>query len=183
MFAPVRLSTSFSISLSTWASSTCRAVIFGFAFAAFFFSCQRLVACQLLYHLLINNRFQFRSDDFPTARTAFIVQPFRAAEILFAGGIVDTHKSIPAIPALDFSCQPCVGGFPGRLDFHVVHQLLAAGQPGVGGGIPPWGGDPQWFFFFVFFWWWLSPPPYKEREGAPAREKKTTINNGASLIF
>lgn len=87
----------------------------------------------LLYHLLINNRFQFRSDDFPTARTAFIVQPFRAAEILFAGGIVDTHKSIPAIPALDFSCQPCVGGFPGRLDFHVVHQLLAAGQPGVGG--------------------------------------------------
>ena len=36
---------------------------------------------QLLYHLLINNRFQFRSDDFPTARTAFIVQPFRAAEL------------------------------------------------------------------------------------------------------
>ena len=33
---PVRLSTSFSISLSTWASSTCRAAIFGFAFAAFF---------------------------------------------------------------------------------------------------------------------------------------------------
>ena len=23
-----------------------------------------------------------------------------------------------------------MGGFPGRLDFHVVHQLLAAGQPG-----------------------------------------------------
>ena len=36
LFAPVRLSTSFSISLSTWASSTCRAAIFGFAFAAFF---------------------------------------------------------------------------------------------------------------------------------------------------
>ena len=72
---PVRLSTSFSISLSTWASSTCRAVIFGFAFAAFF-SCQRLVACQLLYHLLINNRFQFRSDDFPTARTALLSSRF-----------------------------------------------------------------------------------------------------------
>ena len=26
-----------------------------------------------------------------------------------------------------------MGGFPGRLDFHVVHQLLAAGQPDVGG--------------------------------------------------
>ena len=36
LFAPVRLSTSFSISLSTWRSSTCRAAIFGFAFAAFF---------------------------------------------------------------------------------------------------------------------------------------------------
>ena len=34
--APVRLSTSFSISLSTWASSTCSAAIFWFAFAAFF---------------------------------------------------------------------------------------------------------------------------------------------------
>ena len=33
---PVRLSTSFSISLSTWASSTCRVAILGFAFAAFF---------------------------------------------------------------------------------------------------------------------------------------------------
>ena len=154
MFAPVRLSTSFSISLSTWASSTCRAVIFGFAFAAFFFSCQRLVACQLLYHLLINNRFQFRSDDFPTARTAFIVQPFRAAEILFAGGIVDTHKSIPAIPALDFSCQPCVGGFPGRLDFHVVHQLLAAGQPGVGGDDTLMGSQYQHLVFLSRFSCW-----------------------------
>ena len=26
-----------------------------------------------------------------------------------------------------------MGGFPGRLDFHVVHQLLAAGQPDVRG--------------------------------------------------
>ena len=117
----------------------------------FLFSCQRLVACQLLYHLLINNRFQFRSDDFPTARTAFIVQPFRAAEILFAGGIVDTHKSIPAIPALDFSCQPCVGGFPGRLDFHVVHQLLAAGQPGVGGDDTLMGSQYQHWSFKSFF--------------------------------
>ena len=52
---------------------------------------------------------------------------------MLAGGIEDTHKGIPAVPALDFSRQPCMGGFPGRLDFHVVHQLLAAGQPDVGG--------------------------------------------------
>lgn len=76
-----------------------------------------------------------------------LVQPFRAAEILFAGGIVDTHKSIPAIPALDFSCQPCVGGFPGRLDFHVVHQLLAAGQPGVGGDDTLMGSQYQHLVF------------------------------------
>lgn len=84
---------------------------------------------------------------FPQPGQLFIVQPFRAAEILFAGGIVDTHKSIPAIPALDFSCQPCVGGFPGRLDFHVVHQLLAAGQPGVGGDDTLMGSQYQHLVF------------------------------------
>jgi len=62
---------------------------------------QCLVACQLLHHLLINNRFQFRSDDFPAPGTAFIVQPFCAAEILLPHRIVNAHKGIPAVPALD----------------------------------------------------------------------------------
>lgn len=35
-----------------------------------------------------------------------------AAEILLAGRIKDTHKSISAVPTLDFLCRPCVGGFP-----------------------------------------------------------------------
>ena len=80
-----------------------------------------------LYHLLINNRFQFRSNDFPTPRTTVVIQPFRTAKVLLAGGIEDAHNGIPAVPAFDFSRQPCMGGFPGRLDFHVVHQLLTAG--------------------------------------------------------
>ena len=67
----------------------------------FLSACQRLVACQFLYHLLINNRFQFRSDDFPAPGTAFIVQPFCAAEILLPHRIVNAHKGIPAVPALD----------------------------------------------------------------------------------
>ena len=62
---------------------------------------QCLVACQLLHHLLINNRFQFRSNDFPAPRTTLVIQPFRTAKVLLAGGIEDTHKGIPAVPALD----------------------------------------------------------------------------------
>ena len=118
----------------------------------FLFSCQRLVACQLLYHLLINNRFQFRSDDFPTARTAFIVQPFRAAEILFAGGIVDTHKSIPAPRTLIFPASHVWVAFRADWIFG-VHQLLAAGQPGVGGDDTPMGSQYQTVFKSFFFCW------------------------------
>ena len=34
----------------------------------------------------------------------------RQAEILLSHRIVNAHKSIPAIPAFDFSRQPCMGG-------------------------------------------------------------------------
>ena len=90
---------------------------------------QRLVAFQLPHHLLIDYCFQFGGIYLAAPDTAFVIQPLCAAEILLAGRVEDTHKRIPAVPALDFPRQPCVGGFSGGLDFHVVHQLLAAGQP------------------------------------------------------
>ena len=40
-----------------------------------------------------------------------------------------------------------VADFPGRLDFHVVHQLLAAGQPGVGGDDTLMGSQYQHLVF------------------------------------
>ena len=125
----------------------------------FLSACQRFVACQLLYHLLINNRFQFRSDDFPAPRTTLVIQPFRTAKVLLAGGIEDAHKSIPAIPAFDFSRQPCMGSFPGRLDFHVVHQLLAAGQPDVRGDDTLMGSQHQHLVFQVVLFAGLHIPP------------------------
>ena len=39
----------------------------------FLSACQSLVACQFLYHLLINNSFQFRSNDFPAPRTTLVM--------------------------------------------------------------------------------------------------------------
>ena len=87
------------------------------------------MAFQLFYHLLIDYRFQFGGVNLAAPDAAFVVQPFRTAEILTAYPVDDTHKRIAAVTALDFSCQQCVGGFSGGLDFHVVHQLLAAGQP------------------------------------------------------
>ena len=42
-----------------------------------------------------------------------------------------------------------MGGFPGRLDFHVVHQLLAAGQPDVGGDNALMGSQHQHLVFQV----------------------------------
>ena len=92
-------------------------------------ACQCLVLSQLLHHLLVNHRFQFGSDDFSTAQTAFIGQSFRTAEVLLAGRIEDTHKHIPAVFVLTFSRQPCMSRFLDGLDFHAVHQLLATGQP------------------------------------------------------
>ena len=69
---------------------------------------QRLVAFQLFYHLLINYRFQFSGINLAAPDTAFIIQPFCAAEVLLLCRIVNTHKSITAIPALDFPRQPCI---------------------------------------------------------------------------
>ena len=74
---------------------------------------QRLVAFQLFYHLLIDYRFQFSGVNLAAPDTAFVIQPLCAAEILTAYPVDDTHKSIAAVPALDFPRQPCVCGFPG----------------------------------------------------------------------
>lgn len=52
--------------------------------------------------------FRFGGDDFPTVRTAFIVQPLHTAEILTAYPVDDTHKHIAAVPALDFPHQHLV---------------------------------------------------------------------------
>ena len=144
---------------------------------------QRLVLFQLFHHLLINNRFQFRSDDFPAPGTAFIVQPFCAAEILFARGIVDTHKSIPAVSTLDFSRQPCVGGFSGRLDFHVVHQLLAAGQPDVGGDNALMGSQHQHLVFQVVLFAGLHIPPLIQIAAIHAGKIGSVIDNDRPLTF
>ncbi len=89
----------------------------GLPLPLFFFLPVSVFVLPAFYHLLINNRFQFRSDDFPTPGTAFIVQPFCAAEILLPHRIVNAHKRIPSIPALDFSCEPCVGSFSGQTGF------------------------------------------------------------------
>ena len=80
-----------------------------------------------------------------------MIQTFRTAEGLLAGGIEDTHKRISAVPALDFPCQPCVGGFPCGLDFHVVHQFLAARQPDVRGDNALMGSQHQPLVFQVVF--------------------------------
>jgi len=149
----------------------------------FFSACQRLVACQFLYHLLINNRFQFRSDDFPAPRTTLVIQPFRTAKVLLPGGIEDTHKGIPAVPALDFSRQPCVGGFPGRLDFHVVHQLLTAGQPDVGGNNALMGSQYQHLVFQVVLFAGLHIPPLIQIAAVHACKIGSVIDNNRPLTF
>ena len=149
----------------------------------FLSACQRLVACQFLYHLLINNRFQLRSDDFPAPGTAFIVQPLCAAEILLSHRIVNAHKGIPAVSALDFSRQPCMGGFPGRLDFHVVHQLLAAGQPDVGGDNALMGSQHQHLVFQVVLFAGLHIPPLIQIAAIHAGKIGSVIDNDCPLTF
>ena len=149
----------------------------------FLSACQRLVACQFLYHLLIDHRFQFGSDDFPTARTALVIQPFRAAEILPAGRIEDAHKRISAIPAFDFSRQPCVGGFPGRLDFHVVHQLLPAGQPDFGGDNALMGSQYQHLVFQVVLFAGLHIPPLIQIAAVHTHKIGSVIDNDCPLTF
>ena len=149
----------------------------------FFSARQRFVACQFLYHLLINNRFQFRSNDFPAPRTTLVIQPFRTAKVLLAGGIEDTHKGIPAVSALDFSRQPCMGGFPGRLDFHVVHQLLAASQPDVGGNNALMGSQHQHLAFQVVLFAGLHIPPLIQIAAIHAGKIGSVIDNDCPLTF
>ena len=144
---------------------------------------QRLVLFQLLHHLLVNHRFQFGSDDFPTARTAFIVQPFRTAEILPAGRIEDTHKRISAVPALDFPRQPCVGGFSGGLDFHVVHQLLAASQPYIRRNNALMGSQHQHLVFQVVFLAGLHIPPLIQITAVCPRKVGGVIDDNRTLAF
>ncbi|CAG9712780.1 hypothetical protein CNEO2_1480001 [Clostridium neonatale] len=144
---------------------------------------QRLIACQLLDYLLIDHRFQFRNDDFPTAGTAFVIQPFCAAEVLLARRIEDTHKGIAAVPALDFSRQPCMGGFPGRLDFHVVHQLLAAGQPHISRDNPLMGRKHQHLVFQFHALACLDITPLIQITPVHAGEVGGVIDDDRTLTF
>lgn len=132
---------------------------------------------------MVHHRFQFRCDDFPTARAAFVIQPFCAAQILSAGGMKDTHKGVSAVPALDFPRQPCMGGFPGGLDFHVVHQLLAAGKPNVGGDDTLMGSQYQHLVFQVVLFAGLYIPPLIKITPVLSRKVSSVIGNDCSLTF
>ena len=111
------------------------------------------------HHLLVNHRFQFGSDDFPTARTAFIVQPFRTAEILPAGRIEDTHKRISAVPALDFPPPAMCGWLFGRTGFSCCSSA-SCGKPAI---YPPeqcpHGEPAPAFGLSSRFSCWASHPP------------------------
>ena len=76
-----------------------------------------------------------------------------------------------------------MGGFPGRLDFHVVHQLLAAGQPDVGGDNALMGSQYQHLVFQVVLFAGLHISPLIQIAAVHACKIGSVIDNDCPLTF
>ena len=76
-----------------------------------------------------------------------------------------------------------VGGFSGRLDFHVVHQLLTTGQPDVGGDNALMGSQHQHLVFQVVLFAGLHIPPLIQIAAIHAGKIGSVIDNDCPLTF
>ena len=74
-------------------------------------------------------------------------------------------------------------GLPCGLDFHVVHQLLAAGQPYIGGDNPLMGSQHQHLVFQVVFLAVLYVPPLIQIAPVHARKICGVIDDDRTLIL
>lgn len=76
-----------------------------------------------------------------------------------------------------------MGGFSGRLDFHVVHQLFAAGEPYVRRDDSLMGGQYQHLPFQVVELVGLYVPPLIQIAAVCAREIGGVIDNDRTMTF
>ena len=76
-----------------------------------------------------------------------------------------------------------MGGFPGGLDFHVVHQLLAAGQPYIRRDNALMGSQHQHLVFQVVFLAGLHIPPLIQIAAIHAGKIGSVIDNDCPLTF
>ena len=76
-----------------------------------------------------------------------------------------------------------MGGFPGGLDFHVVHQLLAAGQPYIRGDNPLMGRKHQHLVFQALGLARLHIPALIEITPVHAREVGGVIDKHRPLAL
>ena len=76
-----------------------------------------------------------------------------------------------------------MGGFPGGLDFHVVHQLLAARQPDVRGDNALMGSQHQHLIFQVVFLAGLYIPSLIQIAPVHSCKVGGVIDNDRSLTF
>ena len=76
-----------------------------------------------------------------------------------------------------------MGSLSCRLDFHVVHQLLAAGKPCVGGNNSLMGSQHQHLVFQVIFLASLYVPPLIQIAPVCACEVGSVIDNNCPLTF
>ena len=166
-FCTVRLSTSF-FNLAVHGEVPLAGRRFSGCLCRFFFSArQRFVACQLLHHLLINNRFQLRSDDFPAIHSFYCPAALCSGDIAFPTGLLMLIRACTRSFHLIF--PPAMYGWLSTWDFHVVHQLLAAGQPDVGGDNASWGSQHQHFIFQVVLLLGFTSRPLIQIAAIPCR--------------
>jgi len=76
-----------------------------------------------------------------------------------------------------------MGSFSGRLDFHVVHQLLTAGQPDVGGNNALMGSQYQHLVFQVVLLAGLHIPSLIQIAAVHSRKVGSVIDNDRPLTI